>query len=383
MMRVAFYAPLKPPDHPVPSGDRRMAQLLMAALTARGHEVELVSRLRSLDRNGNPQRQMRIAAVGARLAQRLVRRLQKRPPDRRPRLWLTYHLYYKAPDWLGPRVAGALGIPYVVVEASLAPKRAGGLWSTGHAAVEAALARAAAVASFHEIDEAGIAPAVAHRARLHRLKPFLDAGPFQAAARVRDSARARLAQAHGLDLDIPWLLAVAMMRPGDKLASYLRLAEALTPLAATPWHLLCVGDGAARSAIEAAFAPLGDRVRMLGARDAAEMPAILAAGDLMVWPAINEAWGMALLEAQASALPVVAGDSGGVAEIVRDGRTGWLVPPGDVARFTGALAQALADPDLRRARGAAAWKKVAAEHDLPAAGESLDRILDAALRGVP
>lgn len=382
-MRIAFYAPLKPPDHPVPSGDRRMGQLLMAALAARGHEVELVSRLRSLDRNGNPQRQMRLAAVASRLAQRLIRRLQARPPEQRPRAWLTYHLYYKAPDWLGPRVAGALGIPYVVVEASRAAKRAGGLWSTGHAAVEAALARAAAVASFHAIDEAGVAPAVAHRARLHRLKPFLDAAPFQTAARDRDSARAALARAHGLRTDIPWLLAVAMMRPGDKLASYTRLAEALAPLCATPWTLLCIGDGAARPAVEAAFAPLAGRVLMLGARDAADMPALLAAGDLMVWPAINEAWGMALLEAHAAALPVVAGESGGVGEIVRDGRTGWLVPPGDVARFTAAVAQALADPDLRRARGASAWTKVAAEHDLPAAGEALDRILEAALRGVP
>ena len=36
-MRIAFYAPLKPPDHPVPSGDRRMARLLMAALATAGH----------------------------------------------------------------------------------------------------------------------------------------------------------------------------------------------------------------------------------------------------------------------------------------------------------------------------------------------------------
>ena len=187
-MRLAFYAPLKPPDHPVPSGDRRMAQLLMAALAARGHDVELASRLRSRDGAGNPARQMRLAAVAGRLAQRLVRRLQARPPEARPRAWITYHLYYKAPDWLGPRVAGALGIPYVVVEASLAAKRAGGPWSTGHAATAAALARAAAVVSFHARDEEALVGAVAQPARLHRLKPFLDAAPFAAAARARSIA---------------------------------------------------------------------------------------------------------------------------------------------------------------------------------------------------
>ena len=43
----------------------------------------------------------------------------------RPDLWFTYHLYYKAPDLVGPLVAGALGIPYAVAEASVAHKRAG------------------------------------------------------------------------------------------------------------------------------------------------------------------------------------------------------------------------------------------------------------------
>jgi glycosyltransferase involved in cell wall biosynthesis len=382
-MRIAFYAPLKPPDHPVPSGDRRMAQLLMTALAKRGHDVELVSRLRSLDRGGNPQRQMRLAAIAIQLAQRLTRRLLARPPDQRPRAWLTYHLYYKAPDWLGPRVAGALGIPYVVVEASLAQKRAGGLWSTGHAAVEAALARAAAVVSFHATDEAGVAPAVAHRARLHRLKPFLDATPFHLAARQPEAARATIAARHGLPADEPWLLAVGMMRAGDKLASYTLLAEALKRMPPRPWRLICVGDGPARASVEAAFDAFAPRVTFLGAQDPAALPELYAASDLFVWPAINEAWGMAILEAQASALPVVAGNAGGVGEIVRDGRTGWLVPPGDRDAFAQAVAQALADPGLRRARGTAAWSKVSAEHDLPIAGEALDRILEAALRGVP
>ncbi len=49
-----------------------------------------------------------------------------RPPDRRPDAWLTYHVYHKAPDHLGPYVTRALGIPYLVAEASLAAKQANG-----------------------------------------------------------------------------------------------------------------------------------------------------------------------------------------------------------------------------------------------------------------
>jgi glycosyltransferase involved in cell wall biosynthesis len=71
----------------------------------------------------------------------------------------------------------------------------------------------------------------------------------------------------------------------------------------------------------------------------------------------------------------VAGDSGGVGEILRDGRTGWLVPMGDAAAFARAVAAALDDPAARRARGAAARATVAAEHDLDAAGRVLERVL--------
>jgi glycosyltransferase involved in cell wall biosynthesis len=381
-MRIAFYAPLKPPDHPVPSGDRRMAQLLIAALAARGHAPFLAARLRSLDRGGDPARQRRIAAIGARLAARLVAGYAAAAPGARPHAWLTYHLYYKAPDWIGPAVARALSIPYVVVEASLAAKRAEGPWRDGHAGVRAALDRAAAVVSFHARDEEALRAAIADPRRLHRLRPFLDAAPFAAAAARRRTLRARLDAEFGLAPGEPVLLAVGMMRAGDKLASYRLLAAALARLAARPWTLLVAGDGAARAAVEAEFAPLAARVRFLGACAPARLAELCAAGDLFVWPAINEAWGMALLEAHAAGLPAVAGDAGGVGEILRDGRTGWLVPCGDAAAFAAAVATALDDPEQRRRRGAAAGVLALAEHGLDAAGAALERILSQA-RPVP
>src|SRR3546814_1683340 len=59
-------------------------------------------------------------------------RYQALPARQRPQLWFTYHLYYKAPDWIGPKVARALRIPYVVAEASVAYKRASGPRSEEH-----------------------------------------------------------------------------------------------------------------------------------------------------------------------------------------------------------------------------------------------------------
>ena len=370
-MRVGFYAPLKPPDHPVPSGDRLVARLLMRALELAGHEVVLMSRFRSRDGQGDAARQARLAALGPRQVDRVLRRIAAAPPA----LWFTYHLYHKAPDLIGPAVAGRLGIPYVVAEASFAPKQAAGPWAAGHAAVADALRRADAVIGLNPADASCVLPRLADPTRYHGLPPFLDAGPFEAARDARDRTRTTLAAHHGLDPDWPWLIVVAMMRPGDKLASYRLLGDALARLGDRPWQLLVAGDGDARADVMAALAPLGSRVTRLGALAPDRIPTIVAAADLLVWPALREAWGMALLEAEAAGLPVVAGRVGGVPSIVVDGETGLLAPDGDAPALAAAIAALLDDPHRRRALGRAAHRHVVANHALPAAARRLDAIL--------
>src|SRR6185437_10680288 len=196
-----------------------------------------------------------------------------------------------------------------------------------HAAAAAALRQADAVIGLNSADRAGVLPYLAAPECWHALPPFLEIAPYAAARRQREAHRARLAAGHRLDPAAPWLIAVAMMRPGDKLASYRLLAASLTALRHLPWRLLVVGDGAAQADVVAAFAPVAERVAWLGRREPPAVAAILAAGDLCVWPAINEAYGMALLEAQAAGLGVLAGASGGVGDIVADGIGGRLVPP--------------------------------------------------------
>jgi glycosyltransferase involved in cell wall biosynthesis len=356
-VRIAFYAPLKPPDHPVPSGDRRIAQLFLRVLALAGHRPVVAARLRSWDGNGDPSRQARLAALGRRLGERILARARA-APETAPELWFTYHLYHKAPDWVGPHVAGGLGIPYVVAEASFAPKRADGPWAIGHRAVESALRGAELVIGLNPADRDCILPLLADRGRWLSIKPFLDAEAYGrrcAAAAVRP----------------PRLVAVAMMRAGDKLVSYRLLGDALARLLDLDWSLDVVGDGAARGAVEQALALLGGRVAWAGALDTAGVAARLAAADLYVWPAVNEAYGMALLEAQASGLPVVAGAAGGVGEIVVDGETGLLVPPGDAAAFAAAVRRLVVDRGRRRRFAAAARRQVLAAHDLDAAARRL------------
>ncbi len=161
-------------------------------------------------------------------------------------------------------------------------------------------------------------------------------------------------------------------------------------------HLLIAGDGPARPRIEAMFggrglAPTptlprfaGEGVRFLGQQSSDALAALYAAADLMVWPAVNEAYGMALLEAQAAGLPVVAGRTGGVPDVVRDGVTGLLPPVGDAAAFAAAVRALLDDPERRRRFGEAARRIAAAEHDLTNAMDVLDGVVRrAAWKGSP
>jgi glycosyltransferase involved in cell wall biosynthesis len=371
-MNIAFYAPLKAPSHATPSGDRRMAELIMAALSLAGHDVTLASTLRSYDGTGDAARQVAIRMAGEAEASALARRYRMAPAQRRPAAWFTYHLYHKAPDWIGPAVSEALGVPYLIAEASSAPKRAAGPWASGYAAAAAAIARADAVMAMTVDDALCLRPLVRGPDRLFTLPPFLDPAPYDAARRARAAHRTRIAGETGLDAAVPWLLAVAMMRRGDKLASYRRLGAALGRIADRDWRLLVVGDGPARAEVAAAFDDFDEgRIAYAGAQAAAALPAFYAAADIYVWPAVNEAYGMALLEAQATGVPVVAGRVRGVADIVRDGRGGLLTPPGHDDAFAAAVDRLLADQALRSRFGRSALEAVEERHSMTAAADIL------------
>lgn len=83
--------------------------------------------------------------------------------------------------------------------------------------------------------------------------------------------------------------------------------------------------------------------------------------DLLVHPAATEGLGVALLQAAACGVPIVASRTGGIPEIVRPGRTGELVPPGDAAALSAALLRMLRDAALRRRYGAEARQWALAE----------------------
>ena len=376
-MRVAFYAPLKSPNHPVPSGDRRVARLLMDALLLGGHEVELVSDFRSFEGRGDAAVQASLQAQGQRIAADLVARWSPDAPQaRRPDLWMTYHLYYKAPDWLGPAVCRTLGLPYVVAEASFAAKRAVGPWAVGHAAVHDALQLADLLLCPTADDMPALQAVARPCAQLWRLPPFLDPEPYLEAARLRQQHRARLGAAHGLDPAVPWIIVSAMMRAGDKQASYQGLAQVLAQLVDLPWRLLVAGDGPAGAEIRAGLEQVAPgRCHFAGECNAAQLAALYAASDLCLWPAVNEAYGMAMLEAQAAGTPVVSCAVRGVPEVVRDGLTGLLAPAGDMAALATSARRLLQDAPLRAGMGLAAARFVVGERSTAQAARLLQEAL--------
>ena len=373
-LNIWFYAPLKAPGHPSPSGDRRVARLLERALQLAGHRVTVASSLRSFDRDGNARRQRRIRFKGKRVARRLIRHAQRLAHRDRPHLWLTYHLYHKAPDWLGPEIADALGIPYVVVEASFAPKQARGRWALGHRASRAAIASADAVAALNQDDIDCVAPLLKTDSVLTFLRPFLELTQRHGIDAVQ--ARRLLAHRYKLDDKRTWLLTVAMMRFGDKLASFRVLAEALGKIAQLDWQLLVVGDGAAGVQVRELFEPLGSQVVFAGQLSGTELERCYASADLFVWPAVNEAFGMALLEAQSAGLAVVAGATGGVPGIVADGETGLLTDVGDATAFAQGVRSLLNDEPTRQCMGGAAAKRTLERHGLRAASHRLNHLLN-------
>ena len=374
--QLAFYAPLKSPRHPVPSGDRRMARALIEALERQGHDVELASHLRSFDRDGDAERQRRIETLGRRISKRLIDRYRARLPSERPTAWITYHAYHKSPDWMGAAVSQALDIPYLLIETSFAAKQAGGPWDLGHRATEQAIRDADMVLALTDVDHAGLAPIITPPAVLRKFPPFLDHLPFARASTERERYRKAIAERFGMDLSLPWLLTVGMMRDDVKRASYALLGQALMRISDRSWQIMVVGDGPSRSLVEEYFFPLGSkRVYMTGILKEQELAACYAAADVYAWPAVREAYGLAILEAQASGLPVVAGREGGVAEVVRDTETGRLTSPRDPEAFALAIADLLDHPAKRRLMGKAATLFVARHRSMDAASKRLDRAL--------
>ena len=161
-----------------------------------------------------------------------------------------------------------------------------------------------------------------------------------------------------------------------ELKNHRALIDVLAELAAehAQLRLVLVGDGVLRQQLEQHARQRGVQSRVVFAGEQADVASLLAAFDVFALPSTTEGLSVALLEAAASGLPIVATSVGGNPEIIEHGRTGLLVTARDDAALAGALRTVLGDPSLGAALGVAARAWVAEHASLASMFRSHDRL---------
>jgi phosphatidyl-myo-inositol dimannoside synthase len=354
-VRICFYAPFKPLDHPNPSGDLAIGKGISRFLKQQGHSLWTPSFLRLRWIYFKPW----LWILFLRDRGRVLRKVARSP--RKPDLWLTYHSYYKAPDLLGPAVARRLGIPYAIFQGIYATKTRRHIktWP-GYFLNTRALLAARHIFTNKQVDLKNLKRVIPEK-QLTYIPPGIDPSEFF----FDRKARFRLHSQWQVHAD-PVILAAAMFRPDVKTRGLAWLIESLGALYRQGEHffLVIAGDGTERKHIEPiAEKHLPGRVRFLGLVPRGEMHRFYSAGDCFAFPGIGESLGMVYLEAQACGLPVVAFENGGIPEVVRDGQTGYLTPMYDSIAFNRAVLRLL-DTRRRNEMGRQAVDYVRKRHDL-------------------
>jgi glycosyltransferase involved in cell wall biosynthesis len=176
------------------------------------------------------------------------------------------------------------------------------------------------------------------------------------------------------------VLSVAALREYKGLENLVEACRLLR-VAAPEERFLCriVGDGPLRGTLERQIRRCGLEacVELAGACDQQTIRRLLAQADTFVLPSVVARSGymdgipVALMEAMASGVPVVASRLSGIPELVRDGQTGLLVPPGNAAAIQGAILRCWREPALSAARALQARRLVEREYDLQANAHEL------------
>jgi glycosyltransferase involved in cell wall biosynthesis len=211
--------------------------------------------------------------------------------------------------------------------------------------------------------------------RIEVMPDLVDVAGLREAA--TEAAGREFGERHGVPADRSVVLYLGRVAPEKGSRALIELSEVLA--ARDDVQLVVCGGAEDEAALRAAVA--GRAVTVTGELAAEEVPAALARATVLVLPSTFEELGSVVLEAAAVGVPAVAFAVGGIPEVVRDGETGLLAPPGDVPALARALERLLDDPELAARLGAGAAAR-AGDYDLKAgAARLLDVYRTAAERG--
>jgi glycosyltransferase involved in cell wall biosynthesis len=347
-MKVAFYCPLKPISHPTPSGDREIARGLFEYFKKNNLQPFVLSEFRTKEFYLSPLGWLRWIKEFY-LAYKIASR-------EKPDCFFTYHLYYKAPDPISPLLAWWFDKPFFVFEGMYARRAARNLkYGIGYLFTKFALSRAQKIYSDKTADFEFLEKWFPQE-KLQYIPPSLSLERFE-------KREIGIRESLGISDSEIVISTVAMMRNDRKTDGIKFLMHALSKIS-IPYRWIMVGDGECRLELELLKTELNLKNGVfVGKKDSQEVANILTASDLFVFPGIDEGFGFVFVEAQASGLPVVAFDNGGIPDAVCNGQTGFLTPPLDEKVFLEKIHILLQDSAVRRKMGAAARKFVKEKFD--------------------
>jgi len=228
-----------------------------------------------------------------------------------------------------------------------------------------------------ELAELGVADA----GRFEVVPLGFDLEPFGAGADERIRRRHRFRTELGIPADDHVVTLIARLVPIKRVDRFLRVAQSLAAHRQGV-HFLVVGDGELREALQASAEATKLNGRLTWAGFRRDIPDVCFASDAVVLTSDNEGTPVSLIEAQAAGTPVVAGRVGGVASVVRDGISGFVVEPGDEHGMANAVSRVLDDATVS-ARAQAARGEVTRAFSLDALVERIDGLYRRMLESTP
>lgn len=285
-----------------------------------------------------------------------VRALASILSGRRIDLAHSFLLAANAYTWAATRLSGRR--PYIASSRTCMPPRgrfAAWVHRRAFAGASAVIANAGAVMAFTS-DLYGL-PAE----RITVIPNGVDLRPFDAAAADRERRREAVRSRLGLARDAVVAGAVGRLSPEKNFPLLVEAARRVRRESGTPVHVVVAGDGPERDRLAASIrrSGLGGTVTLAGASD--DVPTLMTCFDLFAQTSETEGLPNAVMEAMAASLPVAATRVGGTAELVDDGASGLLVPPGDAEAMAGAIDRLARDPSMRARLGRRGRERIEAD----------------------